>query len=108
MNKLIIAVIVAGLSSPVLAKGNAAAGEAKAKEVCAACHGPAGNMPTTPDFPKLAGQHYDYLLHSLKAYKSGERKNPIMAGQVQPLSVKGMEDLAAYYAAQQGSLGVKR
>jgi len=46
-----------------------AAIEKKAKEVCAACHGPDGNTPTGPDFPRLAGQHYDYLLHSLKGYE---------------------------------------
>jgi cytochrome c553 len=85
-----------------------AAIEKKAKEVCAACHGPDGNTPTGPDFPKLAGQHYDYLLHSLKSYKSGARKNPIMAGQVQPLTVQEMEGFAAYYSRQHGTLVTKR
>jgi cytochrome c553 len=79
----------------------------KAKEVCAACHGPDGNTPTGPDFPKIAGQHYDYLLHSLKSYKSGARKNPIMASIVQPLSEQELEGLAEYYAHQQGTLVTK-
>jgi len=85
-----------------------AAIEKKAKEVCAACHGPDGNTPTGPDFPRLAGQHYDYLLHSLKGYKSGARKNPIMGAQAQALTGEEMEGLAAYYSRQSGTLVTKR
>jgi cytochrome c553 len=85
-----------------------AAIEKKAKEVCAACHGPDGTTPTSPDFPKLGGQHYDYLLHTLKTYKSGVRKNPVMAGQAQGLSLREMEGLAAYYSRQAGTLVTKR
>jgi cytochrome c553 len=97
----------------LLAAGSAlaadeAAIEKKAKEVCAACHGPDGNTPTGPDFPKLAGQHYDYLLHSMRAYKSGARKNPIMAPQAQALSLEEMEALAEYYSRQSGTLVTKR
>lgn len=86
------------------AKGDPAAGAEKAKTVCAACHGPDGNTPPSPEFPRLAGQHYDYLLQSLRQYKRGLRKNPIMAAQVQPLSDQEMQDLAAYFAEQDGSL----
>ena len=75
---------------------------------CAACHGPDGNSPPSPDFPRLAGQHYDYLLKSLRDYKSGARKNPIMAGQVGNLSPQDIADLAAFYASQKGSLHVIR
>jgi len=85
-----------------------AAIEKKAKEVCAACHGPDGNTPTGPDFPRLAGQHYDYLLHSLKGYKSGARKNAIMGPQAQALTREEMEGLAAYFARQSGTLVTKR
>jgi len=97
----------------VLAAGSAAAAddaaiEKKAKEVCGACHGPDGNSPTGPDFPRLAGQHYDYLLHSLKSYKTGARKNPVMAPQAQALSLDEMEGLAAYYSRQSGALVTKR
>jgi cytochrome c553 len=87
-------------SAASLAAGNPAAGRAKST-TCAACHGPDGNS-TTPMFPRLAGQHADYLYHSLKAYKTGKRKNAIMAGQVQSLSDADMQDLAAYFASQKG------
>jgi cytochrome c553 len=73
-------------------------------KICAACHGEDGNKPLQPDYPKLGGQHYDYLLHSLKAYKAGARKNPIMQPMAKPLSTKEMEELAAYYAGQKSTL----
>jgi len=68
---------VALLTSGAAVAGNAAAGKEKAK-VCAACHGADGNSPIA-DNPKLAGQQADYIVKSLQAYKSGTRKNPVMA-----------------------------
>lgn len=96
-------VVLCGLSALVAGNalaGNPLAGEKKSKP-CEACHGPAGNS-ASPDFPRLAGQHYDYLVKSLGDYKSGARKNPIMAPQAANLSKRDMEDLAAYYAQQRG------
>ena len=75
MNRLLAIVLAASVSVPALAAGNAESGKQKS-QVCAACHGPDGNHPTTPDFPRLAGQHPDYLLKALHDYKSGARKNP--------------------------------
>jgi cytochrome c553 len=77
------------------------AGKKKAAEVCAACHGPDGNSPA-PAFPKLAGQHASYLAKSLNEYKSGTRKDPIMAGMAAALSKEDIENVAAYYASQSG------
>ena len=85
--------------------GNAAAGKEKAK-VCAACHGADGNSATV-DFPKLAGQQADYLVKSLQGYKSGTRKNPIMVPTAANLSLRDMEDLAAYFSHQQGLVTFK-
>jgi cytochrome c553 len=82
------------------------AGEAKAKEVCQACHGLDGNSPT-PDYPKLGGQRPDYLAKALRDYKSGARKNAIMAGFTGTLSPQDIANLAAYYAAQPPVLVVK-
>ena len=76
-----------------------AAGQAKAKEICQACHGLDGNSPT-PDYPKLAGQYPDYLAKALRDYKSGARKNPIMAGMAGALTANDIDNLAAYYASQ--------
>jgi len=77
--------------------GDPAAGEEKAA-TCHACHG-ADGMGTNPMYPVLAGQYEDYLVHSLKAYRDGSRKNAIMAGLAAPLSDEDIEDLAAYYAS---------
>ena len=76
-----------------------AAGAAKAKEVCAACHGMNGDSQL-PENPRIGGQHADFLAKALRDYKSGARKNPIMAGFAAGLTTQDMENLAAYYAAQ--------
>ena len=97
-----VALLLGGLllssAAPVQAAGDAAAGEGKAA-VCGACHGPDGNS-TNPEWPKLAGQHAVYLVNQLKAFKSGERNNPLMSPMALGLSDQDMADLAAYYAVQ--------
>ncbi|QID18139.1 cytochrome c [Nitrogeniibacter mangrovi] len=100
MRKWIVALAMVMSCAPALAGGDAAAGKEKST-VCAACHGADGVSPV-PNFPKLAGQHPDYIVRALKDYKSGDRKNPIMAGQVTNLSEQDMEDLAAYFSSQKG------
>lgn len=98
--KLIVLVAMAafGPAGGVVA-ADLAAGKAKAKEICAACHGEDGNS-ATPDFPRLGGQYPDYLAKALRDYKSGQRKNAIMAGFAQALSKQDIENLAAYYSGQ--------
>lgn len=106
MNKTLALIFAAGLvfSTGAFAKGNAKDGAGKVA-ACAACHGQDGNTPTPGlGAPKIAGQHYDYLVHTLKDYKAGARKNPIMMGQAQPLSEKDIEDIAAHYSSLPGSL----
>ena len=83
-----------------------AAGKAKAAEVCAACHGADGNSPSA-DFPKLAGQHREYLAQALRDYKSGRRKNAIMAGFAGALTQEDIDNLSAYYSAQPAVLSAK-
>ena len=95
-----IAGCAALLAGGVAQAANPAAGKEKSK-TCAACHGPDGNS-AAPDFPRLAGQHYDYLVKALSDYKSGDRKNAIMAPLANTLSKRDIEDLAAFYSRQQG------
>jgi cytochrome c553 len=85
-----------------------AAGQAKADAVCAACHGKDGNTPIDPSYPKLAGQHPDFLVRALTDYKTGSRKNAVMAGQAQALSKADIDNLADYYASLPGSLSTRR
>ena len=101
MNRFLMIALGATLlaSVPALA-GDAEAGKAKSK-TCAACHGPDGNSASA-EFPRIAGQHYDYLVKMLHRYKSGERNNPVMAPMAKNLSRRDIEDLAAYYSRQKG------
>lgn len=69
--------------------------------VCASCHGEGGNS-NNPQFPRLAGQYPEYLVQALMDYKSGARKNPIMAPFAQNLSIADMHDLAEYFASNPG------
>jgi cytochrome c553 len=95
-------ICAAGLSATTLA-ADITAGEKKAAEVCAACHGKDGNS-ATDQFPKIAGQHRDFLAKSLTDYKSGERKNAIMAGFSAALSKQDIENLALYFSKQKSTL----
>jgi cytochrome c553 len=96
---VVIAVVAALGAAGDVAAADLAAGKANAAEVCAACHGADGNSPTA-DFPKLGGQYPDYLAKALRDYKSGQRKNAIMAGFAQGLSKQDVENVTAYYASQ--------
>ncbi len=68
---------------------------------CSVCHGNDGNSPI-PLYPKIAGQHADYLYRSLLSYKEGKRTNPIMTGIVAVLDEAGMEALSRYFADHPG------
>jgi cytochrome c553 len=102
MHKILFSVVsILSLSvTAVFAEGNVEAGKQKS-QLCIACHGADGNS-ATGDFPKLAGQNADYLQAALHQYKSGKRKNQIMAGFAGPLSDEDMANLAAYFSAQKG------
>ena len=89
-------------------KGNIAEGQKKI-QICATCHGEDGNGNKdnpNPTYPRLAGQHEDYLRKALADYKSGARSNPIMSGMAAPLSEQDQADLAAYFASQKNGLYV--
>ena len=84
--------------------GDAAAGATKAA-ACAACHGLDGNS-ADPQYPKLAGQHENYIARQLSLYKSGERNNAIMLGFASTLSAQDMRDIGAYFASQKVVPGI--
>ncbi|MEY3107112.1 MAG: Cytochrome c4, partial [Pseudomonadota bacterium] len=77
-NLLVIAFVTFGLASVAQAAGNAADGEKIVTGVCAACHGVDGNSLVSM-YPKLAGQHPEYITKQLTNFKVGDRRNPIMA-----------------------------
>ena len=89
------------------ANGNVAAGQAKAA-VCAGCHGADGNGGADPLWPRLAGQDPAYIAKQLADFKSGARKDPIMAGMVAGLSAADMRNIGAYYASLKPKPGAAR
>lgn len=84
----------------VAAKGDAAKAQKIVNDVCGACHATDGNS-TSPAYPSLAGQHPEYIAKQLSEFKSGARKNAIMAPNAATLSNDDMLNLAAYFSAQQ-------
>jgi len=85
------------LQSATSIAGDAAAGKAKSA-TCAGCHGPEG-ISQNDLWPNLAGQKEGYLVAQIKAFRAGERKNPMMSPMAIPLSDTDIEDLAAYFSS---------
>jgi cytochrome c553 len=93
-----------------------AAPDAKVAELlqkgnCASCHGEGLNKPIDPSYPKLAGQHADYLLVALKSYKvegnaNVGRANAIMGAQVKAYSNAELKLMAKYIGSLPGDLQV--
>ncbi len=81
-------------------KGDPAKAQAIVDKVCGARHGADGNS-TSPTYPNLAGQQPEYIYKQLTEFKSGARKNSIMAPNVTALSNDDMLNLAAYFSSQQ-------
>ena len=88
-------------------KVDAAAGEAKYTAVCAACHGADGNAGS-PEYPRLAGQHPEYLAKQLHEFKSGKRANAIMSGFSAMLSDADVQNISAWLAVQKPKAGAAK
>ena len=76
-----------------------------ATQTCVACHGADGAKTVAPDYPILAGQHPDYIVQALRDYKSGKRKNPVMAGIITAVSEKDFKAIANFFSKQPGLCG---
>lgn len=72
--KFVMSLIAAALvASPVIAAPDGA--KLYAEKTCNACHGPKGDKPLMPDYPKIAGQNAKYVEQQMKDIKSGARNN---------------------------------
>jgi len=91
-----VLVMSLGLPAAAFAGGDAAAGKTKAT-ACMACHVSAS---PTDDTPHLAGQRATYIAKQLKAYKAGDRKQPVMNAMAGALSEGDIDNLAAFWAAE--------
>ena len=98
-------------SSAGLPPGHADAGlklattkNAETGQACVDCHGPAGNAPIDPTYPKLGGQYHDYIAHSLQMYRDGDRggttTTDLMGSQAKKLTDQQIADAAAYFGSQ--------
>lgn len=106
------ALLMAGASH---ARGSADAGKelVTKKYACASCHGANFATPIDASYPKLAGQHEDYLRQALIAYQQGDhptfgRGNAVMAAQAKPLSQREIDDIAAYLSSLPPALVLHR
>jgi cytochrome c553 len=96
--------ILSVVSLHAVAEGDASAGQAKSA-LCAACHGVDGNS-VVPNWPKLAGQHTEYMVRQFNLIKSGARSVPEMAGIVAGIGDQDIQDMSAWFSSQTNSGGV--
>ena len=71
-------------------------------QTCVACHGADGAKTVGDEFPVLAGQQADYIVEALNDYKSGKRKNPIMAGIISGVKPEDFAAIAQFFSQQSG------
>jgi cytochrome c553 len=79
------------------------------KANCVSCHGANLSKPIAPNYPKIAGQHADYLYVALKAYQTDGnpqvgRKNAIMSGMAKQYTHAELKEMAKYIGSLQGEL----
>jgi cytochrome c553 len=98
MKKLIGTMVIATLMATTgqAIAGDAAAGQAKSAS-CAGCHG-ANGISSNDLWPNLAGQKATYLSKQIKAFRDGQRNDPMMSNMVKTLTDQDADDLAAYYS----------
>jgi len=105
--------VVEGQSAPKEAKAPSAQVAALlGKANCASCHGANFSTPIDPSYPKIGGQHADYLFVALKSYKNESnaivgRGNAIMGGMAKQYSNAELKQLANYLATVQGEVKVE-
>ena len=105
-----LAIALAGaLAFAAAATPSPAIAELLKKGNCISCHGDNFSKPIDPAYPKLAGQHADYLVAALKAYQTDHnplvgRNNAIMMGMARPLTHPEINAIAAYLGSLPGDL----
>jgi len=90
-------------TKPAAFKADVAKGQQLAA-TCLACHTADGSRGS-PANPILQGQHPEYIVKQLTEFKSGKRKNAVMAGMAAALSEEDMKHIAAFYASKKAKPG---
>jgi cytochrome c553 len=96
--------IAQAATPPAAPKPDLVKGQAKANEVCIACHAADGSRGS-PANPIIAGQHPEYLIKQLQEFKAGKRKNAIMQGFAATLSEDDMRNVSFFYASKTAKPG---
>ncbi len=98
-----VSAYLASLGSDAMRGGGpeAQGGQFDKAAACAACHGSQG-ISVNAAWPTLAGQHEDYLYHSIMQYKEGKRTDPVMSAQAQLIADEDVALLAEYFADLEG------
>ncbi len=81
------------------------------KGACISCHGDNFSKPIDPSYPKIAGQHKDFLFVALKSYKvenqsTWGRNNGVMGGIAKQFSNAELKAMSAYIASLDGEMKV--
>lgn len=95
------AAYLATLGTATVAAGGTTGTSFDPAQTCVACHGQNG-ISVSPGWPTLAGQHEDYLVHSLKQYRDGTRADQVMGPLAAALDDATIAQLAAYFASLEG------
>ena len=96
-----VAAYLASFGSEAVDAGGETAPPFDKAAACAACHGPNG-ISVSPNWPTLAGQHEEYLVHALNQYRDGTRKDPVMSPMAAPLTDDDVKLLAEFFSSLEG------
>lgn len=101
LTAVILAIGLLFVTATNVLAGDADAGEKKAY-TCLGCHGVLHYVNTYPTYhvPRLGGQHKEYLIEALKAYRAKTRSHGTMQANAALLSDADIEDIAEYFASQ--------
>lgn len=101
----------AALGALLAGSSGSAADQARVEAIvgarCSLCHGQNGEA-RSPVFPRLAGQHAEYVAKQLADFRSGKRKSEAMKSQVEELTTDDMEALGSYFEAKPASAAAAR
>lgn len=99
---LLLCTLMTGAAATAHGAGDPEAGRVKAIP-CMGCHGIPGYFNVYPTYrvPRLGGQHPEYIVTALQAYRAGTRDHRTMQAQAGSLSDKDMADIAAFFATGQ-------
>ena len=101
--------VVEGAALVVAKVPEAKVAELLKKGACVSCHGESFSKPIDPSYPKIAGQHKDFLFVALKSYKAENmstwgRSNGVMGGIAKQFTNAELKTLSAYVGSLDSEL----